>query len=184
MLSLIKANKGVVSQVSFVWRGLSLRSVKLIIAGIIGCYLGFFLLLWQPAYGEFRSLKEEKIYWQQVIRMGLKSSATTIPSMDQLPNLIDQCCGVFSKEGVDVASFNVERFGERSSIGKTTSIDYALVRLRLAGQWQGILNSLKELEDAQELRIQVREVMLAEEGGSALLQIYFKTGDGKGQENI
>ncbi|AET66690.1 hypothetical protein Desor_1016 [Desulfosporosinus orientis DSM 765] len=180
MLSLNKANKAAISQVSFVWRGLSLHSLKLIFVGILACHFVFFLFLWQPVYNEISTLKEAKLYWQQVIRTGLKSSAEEIPGMDQLPSLIEQCCDDFSKSGVDVASFNVERFGERRAKGKGTRIDYALVRLRLLGQWQDILSALKELEGDQGFKIQIQEVLLTEEGGNTLLQIYFKTGDREG----
>jgi len=76
-----------------------------------------------------------------------------------------------------VVSLSVERFGERREAGKGISIDYALVRLRLLGQWKGIATSLKVLEERREVGIHVQEVVLAKEGGEALLQIYYCTGE-------
>lgn len=109
--------------------------------------------------------------------MGVKDDSTMIPGMDQLPGLIDQCCAGFLKSGVKVDSFNVERFGERSEKGKSSRIDYALVRLRLQGQWQDILNSLQDLENTPELSVRAEEVLLTARGGDTLLQIYFQTGN-------
>ena len=160
---------------------LSLRSVKGIIVGLLLSTVLGFLLLWQPAYFHLRSLQKEKTYWQQVLKMGVTNSkadakAVAIPTMDQLPDLIEQCRGVFVKEGVNVVSLNVERFGERLETGKGASLDYSLVRLHLHGNWEGIVHALKALEETQEGNISLQEVVLDSEGGEALLQIHFRTG--------
>ena len=161
---------------------LSLRSVKGITVGFLLCTVLGFLLLWQPAYLQLRSLQNERTYWKQVLSTGVTNTKTdakaaTMPTMDQLPDIIEQCRGAFVKEGVDVASLNVERFGERRETGNGASLDYGLVRLHLRGNWEGIVTSLKALEETQEGNIHLQEVVLDAEGGEALLQIYFCTGE-------
>ncbi|KGP76981.1 hypothetical protein JT05_01705 [Desulfosporosinus sp. Tol-M] len=165
-----------------IFQHLSLRRVK----GITGAFLlatvlGF-LLLWQPAYLQLRSLQKEENYWQNVLKTGATNTKTdtkaaTIPTMDQLPDLIEQCRAAFVKEGVDVVALNVERFGERRETGNAASLDYGLVRFHLHGNWEGIVTSLKALEETQEGSIHLQEVVLEAEGGEALLQIYFCTGE-------
>lgn len=161
---------------------LSLRSVKGITVGIFLCTVLGFVLLWQPTYLQLRSLQKEKIYWQHVLRTGVTNTKTdtkaaAIPTMDQLPDIIEQCRGAFVKEGVDVVNLNVERFGERRETGNGASLDYGLVRLHLRGNWEGIVTSLKALEETQEGNIHLQEVVLDAEGGEALLKIYFCTGE-------
>ncbi|MDR3541842.1 MAG: hypothetical protein P4L69_12870 [Desulfosporosinus sp.] len=161
---------------------LSLRAVKGIGVGfLLGTVLGC-LLLWQPAYLHWRSLQKEKTYWQDILRTGVAYPNTdvkvvTIPTMDQLPDLIEQCRDVFVKEGVDVVTLNVERFGERRETGSGASLDYGLVRLHLRGNWEGIVHSLKALEATQDGNIYLQEVVLDSTGGEALLQIHFYTGE-------
>lgn len=176
-LSFIKINKILGFPAVIPWRGLSLRNLKGILLGLLACCLLVFSCLWQPAYERFCSLKEEKLHWQQVLKLGVNDYPATIPDMDQLPGLIDQCCSGFLKSGVKVDSFNVERFGERSERGKGSRIDYALIRLRLQGQWPDILSSLQDLEKARGLSVRVEEVLLGERGGDTLLQIYYQTGN-------
>lgn len=159
------------------WQRFSQRSLKGIIVGVLACTVIAFLILWRPAYSRLRSLQEDKIYWQDVLRTGVIYTKNIIPTMDQLPEMIELCRGAFVNEGVDVVSLSVERFGERREAGKGISIDYALVRLRLLGQWKGIATSLKVLEERREVGIHVQEVVLAKEGGEALLQIYYCTGE-------
>jgi hypothetical protein len=161
---------------------LSLRSVKGIAVGFLLSTSLEFLLLWQPAYYQLRSLQNEKTHWQHVLRTGVTNTKTdtktaTIPTMDQLPDIIEQCRGAFVKEGVDVVALNVERFGERRETGNGASLDYGLVRLHLRGNWEGIVTSLKALEETQEGNIHLQEVVLDAEGGEALLQIYFSMGE-------
>ncbi|HWQ41040.1 MAG TPA: hypothetical protein VN456_03295 [Desulfosporosinus sp.] len=154
---------------------LSLRSVKGIAVGLLLAICLEFLLLWQPAYHQLRSLQKENIYWQQVLKLGAgDDQITPMPTMDQLPDIIEQCRGAFAKEGVDVVSLNVERFGERREIGDVARLDYSLVRLHLQGNWEGIVISLKALEETtQDISIYVQEAMLDADGGTILLQIYF-----------
>jgi hypothetical protein len=177
-----KSNFWLVPSSISLFQRLSLRSVKGIAVGLLLSSCLGFLLLWQPAYYQLCSLQKEKIYWQQVLRTGVTntktdSKAAAMPTIDQLPDIIEQCRGAFVKEGVDVVSFNVERFGERRESGKGASLDYGLVRLHLRGNWEGIVTSLKALEETQEGNIHLQEVVLDTEGGEALLQIYFCTGE-------
>ena len=175
-LSEIKVNPITKSSPRPLWQRLSMGSVKSIIVGVLACNVIAFLMLWQPAYFRLCSLKEDKTHWEEVLRTGINQTNTTIPTMDQLPEMIEQCRGVFMNQGVGVVSLNVERFGERREAGKGASIDYALVRFRLHGQWKGIVTSIKGLEEIQGVSIHPQEVLLAEEGGEALLQIHFCTG--------
>ncbi|WP_461390656.1 hypothetical protein [Desulfosporosinus fructosivorans] len=156
----------------------SLRSVKGIVMGLLLSICLGFMFLWQPAYLQLRSLELKKDYWQQVLRTGIsdtktETKAAAIPTLDQLPDIIEQCRGVFVKEGVDLVSLNVERFGERGEIGKGEKLDYSLVRLHLRGQWEGVVTALKILEERQDSSIHVQEVVLNADGEEALLQIYF-----------
>lgn len=172
--SVTKSNPLLVPSSISLFQRLSLRSVKGIAVGfLLATSLGF-LLLWQPAYHQLRSLQNEKIYWQQVLKSGQGNNLTSMPTMDQLPDIIEQCRGVFVKEGVDVVSLNVERFGERKEIGNQARVDYSLVRLHLHGHWKGIVTSLKALEETtQDISIHVQEAVLDSDGGETLLQIYF-----------
>lgn len=179
---IIKAKRSVEPSVIFLFQRLSLRTVKGIIVGLLIATVLGYLLLWQPAYLQLQSLQKEKFYWQRVLRVGdtftkTATMAATIPSMDQLPDIIEQCRGAFVKEGVDVTALNVERFGERQETGNRTSLDYDLVRLHLRGNWEGIVTSLKALEETREGNIHLQEVVLEAQGGEALLQIYFRTGE-------
>ena len=170
------------SSISLFQQRLSLRRVKGIFVGFLLCTVLGFLLLWQPTYLHLRTLQKDKTYWQQVLRAGVTNTKTntkadTIPTMDQLPDIIEECRGAFVKEGVDVVSLNVERFGERRETGNGARLDYGLVRLHLRGNWEGIVTSLQALEETQEGNIHLQEVVLDAEGGEALLQIHFCTGE-------
>ncbi len=161
---------------------LSLRGVKGISVGFLLCTILGFLLFWQPAYFKLQALEHEKTYWLDVLKtnhdVNKKSDnkASSIPTMDQLPGLIEQCRCVFANNGVDVISLNVERFGERRETGKGASLDHSLVRLHFYGNWKDIVTSLKALEETPVGNIHLQEVVLDAEGGEALLQIYFCTG--------
>ncbi len=152
---------------------LSLRSMKGITVGFLLATCVGFLLLWQPAYQHLRSLQREKTYWQEVLEMGVGNNLSAMPTMDQLPDSIEQCRRVFVKEGVDVVSLNVERFGERRDTGNVKKLDYSLVRFHLSGTWKGIVTALKDLEEQPAISIHVQEVILEADGGETLLQIYF-----------
>jgi len=167
----------VTQSIHSLWQRLSLRSLKVVIVGVLACIVVGFLTLWQPSYLRLSSLQEDKTHWQEILRRGVKTTNTVIPTMDQLPDMIELCRNAFVDVGVDVVSLNVERFGERREAGKGARIDYALVRLRLLGQWEGIVTSLEALEKMQRVSIHAQEVVLTEEGGEALLQIYFCTGE-------
>ncbi|MDP4125819.1 MAG: hypothetical protein Q8912_02615 [Bacillota bacterium] len=162
-------------------RWVSLRSVTIIILILVACTALEFLVFWRPMYRHFRSLQTEKNHWQNVLQaMSVNKyespKTISIPTMDQLPDIVDQCRSIFGKESVDVFAFNVERFGERQDAGKGPNLDYGLVRFRLRGQWEGIIRSLKVLEEMQGFSVQVQEVVLEAEGGETLLQIDFCTG--------
>ena len=156
---------------------LSLRRVKGIVVAALACTILAFLFLWQPAFLHLRSLRTDITYWQQVLKSGSTYPESTIPTMDQLPDMIEQCRGVFVQKGVQVVDLNVERFGERRETGNGASLDYSLVRLHLRGNWEGIVTSLKVLEGTQECSFHVQEVILNSESGEVLLQIHFSTGD-------
>lgn len=161
---------------SLLRRRLSLRVLKVICAGVISCIVIAMFTLWRPAYLQLGSLQEAKNYWQGVLNKGAIKTNTTIPAMDQLPEMIEYCRSAFVDLGVEVVSFNVERFGERREAGQGARIDYALVRMHLVGQGEGIVMSLEKLEKMQGVSIHVQEVALVREGGEVLLQIHFCTG--------
>lgn len=167
-------------------RRISLSSLKRTVLILSACMVLGFLLFWRPTYLHLRSLQKEKLYWQNVLQAESVNQAkpfnnegtkqlSSIPTMDQLPDMIDQCRSSFGKEGVNVYAFNVERFGEIHEAGKGLNLDYGLVRLRLHGSWEGIITSLKELEEMQEFSIHVQEVVLKAEGGETLLWLDFCT---------
>lgn len=178
----IKIKRLLEPSVILLFQSLSLRSVKgITVFFLLSTVLGF-LMLWRPSYLKMQSLHAEENHWQYVLQTGVTSTkmdtkAVIIPTMDQLPDIIEQCRGAFIKEGVDVVSLNVERFGERRETGNGASLDYGLVRLHLRGNWEGIVTSLKALEESQEGNIHLQEVVLDAEGGEALLQIYFSMGE-------
>ena len=156
---------------------LSLRSVKGIAWGALVCTVSAFLFFWQPAYLRLRSLQKEIAQEQHDLKPGETFTKTPIPTMDQLPDMIEQCRGTFEKEGVNVVTLNVERFGERRETGNVESLDYSLVRLHLSGKWEGIVASLTALEETQEGSIHVPEAILDAAGGEVLLQIYYCMGE-------
>jgi hypothetical protein len=149
------------------------RAKTVIIVFLLGTILIVSSLCY-PAYLRIQQLQKEKGYWESIIKADAAEPPSLIPTMDQLPDLIDQCCAMFVKEGITVTAFNVERFGERRAAGKDNGLDYSLVRLHLHGQWTGIVAALKMLEETSPMRhIQVQETVLETEGGEALLKIYF-----------
>ena len=154
---------------------LSLRSIKGIAVGVLLCTILAFWVLWKPTYLQLRSLEKEKDSLQDVLKTGVTNSITTIPTMDQLPDLIEQCRIAFGEEGVNVVALNVERFGESREKADGASIDYGLVRFHLSGDWAGIVTTLKVFEEMQEVSIHVQDVVLDAGGGETLLQIYFCT---------
>ncbi len=171
--SVYKSDPSLATSTSLLQR-LSLRSVKGIAVGFLLAVCLEFLLLWQPTYHQLRSLQNEKNYWQQVLNLGAGDQVSTMPTLEQLPEIIEQCRSAFAKEGVDVVSLNVEHFGERPEIGDVVRVDYSLVRLHLRGNWEGIVISLKALEETtQDISIHVQEAVLDSDGGETLLQIYF-----------
>lgn len=181
--SSVSKSKALVEPSGPLLQRLSLRSVKLIIAiFLLGSVCGF-LMLWQSAFQQWRSLQREETRWQDVLRTGMTNSKTNtktvvaIPTMDQLPDIIEHCRGAFVKEGVVVSALNVERFGEQRDPANGASLDYGLVRLHLNGNWEGIVTALKALEETQASSIQLQEVILDSKGGEALLQIYFSMGE-------
>ncbi|SDH09526.1 hypothetical protein [Desulfosporosinus hippei] len=158
-------------------RCLSLHSLKIIIFSIFLGNAVVYTTLCQPAYFKLMALKEETNYWQDVSERDVTQNKSIIPTMDQLPDMIELCRHTFVDNGVYVASLNVERFGERREAGTGAALDYALVRLRLVGQQEQITSSLEALEDNKEISVHIEEVLLAEGKGETLLKIYFSTGE-------
>ena len=155
----------------------TLRGVQGMAVAILACTVLAYLVLWQPAYLRLRTLQKETTYWQHESKLGATNTRTTIPTMDQLPDMIEQCRQAFEKEGVKVVALNVERFGERRETGNGAGLDYGLVRLHLRGNWESMVTSLKALEETPEGNIYLQEVVLDTEGGEVLLQIHFRTGE-------
>ncbi|KUO78660.1 MAG: hypothetical protein APF81_27085 [Desulfosporosinus sp. BRH_c37] len=158
-------------------RRFSLSCAKGIVVGFLLCSGLVFFFLWQPTYVHVHFLEKEKANWLNILDVGVASPKSNIPSMDQLPAIIGQCRESFVKEGINVVSIYVERFGEQKDTKNGASLDYALVRLHLRGNWKEILTSLKTIEDMQEVSIHVQEVTLADQSGETLFQVYFRTGE-------
>lgn len=165
------------------WQNLSLYSLKRISGLLALCIVGGFILFWQPAYAQLRSLQKEKTYWQQALKAGetpsqAEATVEAIPTLDRLPDLIEQCRGVFAKESVEVVSVNVERFGEqfKAGEGEGLSLNYGLVRFRFQGAWEDIVSALQTLEENREAVYHCQEVVLNARAGEALFKIYFRGG--------
>lgn len=154
---------------------------KYICVVLLLCSLFGYIFIWRPAYLQVQSCEKTKSYWNQVLNVELKNDPMqnvidALPMMDQLPDIINQCRGVFVTSGLDVVGLNVEQFGEPRGKSQEVSIDYSLARIRLSGKPELIIAVIKELEDNQEFSIYAQEVVLDHEGGEVLLQIYFMSG--------
>lgn len=138
------------------------------------CILLGFSLFWLPSYLQLQDLQKEESSWKLMMKTKVVNTTSTIPTMDRLLDSVEQCRSIFVNAGVEVVALNVERFGkgdgDKASDG--VGIDYALVRLRLKGNWETIISEFKRLEDTLE-GVRIQEVMLGSDGGEGLLQIYF-----------
>ena len=149
-------------------------SLFLAVVSLFSLILGlvFYLI---PLKARINSLELEKNQWEEV----LSSTATLdpiinqIPTLDKLPMVIELCQNYLVKNGVEVSSFNVERFSEKQESHDPVGFDYANLRMHFRGSWQEIEAGLNDLERMDKLAIQVQEVILTSTGGETLLRIYF-----------
>lgn len=182
--------------------------------GLIG-FLGLVsagVFAFYPLYQEENRLQAEKAAWQAVqpdhfdpSELSSSSLIAGIPSLEQLPALMEACQAVFHEEGIEVSSLNVERIasdtggsvaqGGPSALGGTTMqggtsaqsgtavqggtpgvlLNFALVRLHWKGTWAGIERGLVSLENNEKFRVRVQEVSLKQGGGEGTLEIYFRS---------
>lgn len=162
--------------------------------------IGFLGLVWAGVlafyslYQEENRLQAEKAAWQAVqtdhfdpSELSSSSLIAGIPSLEQLPALMEACQAVFHEEGIEVSSLNVERIaadtggtvrqGGPSAQGGTSGmlLNFALVRLHWKGTWAGIERGLARLENHDKFRVRVQEVSLKQGGGEGTLEIYFRS---------
>lgn len=166
---------------SYLWTGNEVwRGKRVYLAGALVLLALFFLsyaFLLRPTQARVDSSSTERGHWFEVLALSKKDgSKPPVPTMEELPNLVDFCREAFVAEGVEVKALNVERFGEKN--GDTSqppaSLDYALLRLHWGGSWAGIEKALSKLERDRRFGISAREVHLNKGGGDGLLQIYFR----------
>lgn len=151
------------------WRYLIERRIFIpIMAGLTlvsGVSIG---ILFQITSEKIVSQRQEISNWQEKINRQ-ESFSMTIPQLNDLPNIIEQCRAQFQTRGVNVGAFNVERFhGEKSGSG----LDYVLLRLHLQGEAKKIQTGLEQIEKMENQAIHVREVILKPDEGEVLLAIY------------
>lgn len=157
---------------------------QILILGLSGAVVGFLslgALLALPDKQRSAELEQEKAYWAQVLAgqspdmyealSPVEPQIGEIPTIEQIPYLIDRCSNLLVAAGVEVTSFNVERFAEKETDG--SPLDYALLRIYLIGSWPEIEAGLKKLETSN-LAVRVEELHLDANGGDALLKIYFQ----------
>lgn len=160
---------------------MSSQRIRRICVFIILCICLSFLFLWQPAYLQWRTLQKEQSDKGRVLQAGTVNWAAepkvlSLPRVDRLPDIIEQCRMIFAQTGVEVTSFSVDRFGDPLKASQESSLDYGLVRWRLRGDWEAIIPALKALEEDQVAGLRLQEVRLNEEGGEVLLKVYFSSG--------
>lgn len=132
-------------------------------------------LLW-AVQGKIRQLSQEKQYWQvQMDQIPSKNKEVNLPSLLDLPPLIEACQNEFKEQAVQVASANLDRFGEetKTSTDQGSGLSYALFHFKLKGSWSGIEAALKRIENIPDRTIQVQEVRLNSDSGDVVLKIYF-----------
>lgn len=185
------SNRNQCSAGGVLFAGLRLTPTRSLIIGIgISLAMGAagFLLLIGPLKDRIISLETEKSYWQ-----GLRSSPRetsqrfVIPTLDKLPDTIEECQTFFQAQGVTVKAFNVERFasatgneisnlrGRANGNEADAKLDFALVRMHWEGSWQNIEKGIAKMEEAPGLGITVQEVHLNQDGGQGVFRIYFRS---------
>ncbi|KLU58577.1 hypothetical protein CEB3_c45930 [Peptococcaceae bacterium CEB3] len=145
------------------------------------CAFFSYIFCLRPSWSRLNRLGVEKEHWLAVLSQfsGGETGTgigTKVPTLAELPGLVESCRRAFLTAGVHVESLSVERFGETaaSTPQKVDHLDYALLRLQWTGSWPAIEQALSGLERDQSLGIGVREVHLRQGGGEGLLQVYFR----------
>lgn len=147
---------------------------------------GFFMLI-RPLQHHINSLEKEKAHWREILTFPReRGHLFDIPTMEKLPNSIEECRSYFLEKGVEVKAFNVERFasangkeitndyGGANGSAVNAKFDYALVRMHWQGPWESIEKGLAKMEEAPDLGISVQEVLLDKDGGQGVFRIYFR----------
>lgn len=145
---------------------------------IIGLALFLIGMTYVPVKGKTQALKTEKEFWQgQVTQQSSKTQNTILPTLLDLPSILEECQSVFEEERIHVVSVNLDRLegaGENlTSADHPGGLSYALFHFKLWGSWSGIEASFHRLENISDQAIQIQEVQLNAEGGDSILKIYF-----------
>jgi hypothetical protein len=130
-----------------------------------------------PLFARLETLEEQKhVGSETTTQRATQNERVRIPKVEELPTVIDQCLEIFLKEKVGIRSFNLERFGGES-VSEPSTLNYALVRIKLKGSWDGIQRGLAEVETLPNQVIHSQEVKLSAEGGEIFLKIHFQEPD-------
>ncbi|MDR3289326.1 MAG: hypothetical protein LBT22_07860 [Peptococcaceae bacterium] len=141
-----------------------------LLGGIIVSCLSFGWLFYCER-NEAQAQRYEAAYWQdqaELLKEG-RTEAIGIPSLKDLPAIIEVCCVKFQEQGVQVRTFNIESFSTREA---ETGLDYALLRLQLWSEPPLVQRVLQEIEEKNDLAIHIQEVISRPEESEVLLRIY------------
>lgn len=147
----------------------------LVIIGVVILLMGMTYL---PVQGKIRELRVEKEFWQgQVKQQPSKVQSVRLPTLLDLPSILEKCQSLFEEEQVRVVSVNLDRLeavsGNPTGTDQPVSLSYALFHFKLLGSWSGIEASFQQLENIPDQAIEIQEVRLNPEGGDSILKIYF-----------
>lgn len=145
---------------------------------IVGVALFLMGMTYLPVKGKVQELKAEKELWQgQMKQQSSKGQSATLPTLLDLPSVLEECQSLFEEQSVHVVSVNLDRLEEASvnptSADHSVGLSYALFHFKLLGSWNGIETSFQHLENISDQAIQIQEVRLNAEGGDSILKIYF-----------
>lgn len=131
-----------------------------------------------PLIARFETLKEQKqAAFERTSYETIKYDEISVPQAEQLPTLIDQCLRIFEEEKVGLRSFNLERFGSVGGQVEHSSLNYALVRIKLFGSWEDIQRGIMKVENLPNQAIHAQEVKLRADEGELLLKMFFQEPD-------
>ena len=140
------------------------------------------LLGLRPALQNIESLEQERLSWEEVVSGKSSLDSLLLPRIEDLPDIVGLCQETFRAQGVDATSINMESVSgkgqtttqKQNSAQNSETLEGALFRFRLKGSWPLILAAVSELEKHDSYAIHVQELILNENGGNLLLQIYYK----------
>lgn len=170
------------------------RTWQLMLAGIALVGIVLLILAWfklKPALNDIHSLTQEQIALTEVISdksSHFSPAAQAPPRIEDLPEIAGFCEETFQAQGVNIASINMENMGgknltqgqkqynaqRQSGTQNSDLLEAASFRFRVKGQWPQILVAVSALESSDTYAIHVQELILDENGGNLLLQIFYQ----------